>query len=229
MKILVVDDHPLIREALRGVLRDLDPKINLIEAESVHEALVLVATHPDLRLLLLDLGLPGENGLDALPLLRENHPHLPVVVLSASEQPGIVTRAIDAGAMGYIPKTSSRKLLVDSLRRVISGGVYLPEDALLAHGGGVPGFGRLKIDGRPPSLHELGLSERQGQVLALMVQGKPNKMIGRELNLAEGTIKIHVAGILKILKVANRTQAVFAVSTLGLRLPSLVSDALSVH
>jgi DNA-binding NarL/FixJ family response regulator len=228
MKILVVDDHPLIREALKSVLRDLDPRIDLLEAESVQQALSVVAAQPDLRLMLLDLGLPGENGLDALPLLRESHPQLPVVVLSASEQPGIVTRAIDAGAMGYIPKTSSRDLLVNSLRRVISGGVYLPEDALLEQAGGMAAGGR-GVDGPPPGLGEIGLSERQGQVLALLVQGKPNKMIGRELNLAEGTVKIHVAAILKTLKVANRTQAVFAVSTLGLRLPRLVSDTLSVH
>lgn len=229
MKILVVDDHPLIREALKQVLRDLDPRIDLLEAESVQQALAVVAMHPDLRLMLLDLGLPGENGLDALPLLRENYPQLPVVVLSASEQPGIVKHAIDAGAMGYIPKTSSRDLLVNSLRRVISGGVYLPEDALLEQSGGVSGMGRLDIDGRPPGLHDIGLSERQGQVLALLVQGKPNKMIGRELNLAEGTVKIHVTSILRTLKVANRTQAVFAVSMLGLRLPRLISDTLSVH
>lgn len=226
MKILVVDDHPLIREALKGVLRDLDPGIELIEAESLQEALLAVAAHPDLRLMLLDLGLPGESGLDALPMLRESHPHLPVVVLSASEQPGIVTRAIDAGAMGFIPKTSSRDLLVNSLRRVISGGIYLPEDALLEHAGAAQ---RGNPEGRPQGLHDIGLSERQGQVLALLVQGKPNKMIGRELNLAEGTVKIHVAAILKTLKVANRTQAVFALSTLGLRLPQLASDAPSVH
>lgn len=229
MKILVVDDHPLIREALKGVLRDLDPRIDLIEAESVQEALSVVAMHPDLRLMLLDLNLPGESGLDALPQLRESHPQLPVVVLSASEQPGIVTRAIDAGAMGFIPKTSSRDLLVSSLRRVISGGVYLPDDALLEQGEAVPGSALLSADGKAPGLQDIGLSERQGQVLALLVQGKPNKMIGRELNLAEGTVKIHVAAILKTLKVSNRTQAVFAVSTLGLRLPRLAPDALSVH
>ena len=226
MKILVVDDHPLIREALKGVLRDLDSRIDLIEAESVHQALALVAEHPDLGLMLLDLNLPGESGLDALPLLRESHPQLPVVVLSASDEPGIVTRAIDAGAMGFIAKTSSRDLLVNSLRRVISGGVCLPEDALLEQGGTGRGG---SADVHSPALHDVGLSERQGQVLALLVQGKPNKMIGRELNLAEGTVKIHVAAILKTLKVANRTQAVFAVSTLGLRLPRLVSGTLSVH
>ncbi len=229
MKILVVDDHPLIREALKGVLRDLDPRIDLIEAESVQEALSVVALHTDLRLMLLDLNLPGESGLDALPQLRESHPQLPVVVLSASEQPGIVTRAIDAGAMGFIPKTSSRDLLVSSLRRVISGGVYLPDEALLEQGDSATGGTLLNTDGRAPGLQDIGLSERQGQVLALLVQGKPNKMIGRELNLAEGTVKIHVAAILKTLKVSNRTQAVFAVSTLGLRLPQLAPDALSVH
>jgi DNA-binding NarL/FixJ family response regulator len=228
MKILVVDDHPLIREALKQVLRDLDTRIQVLEAESVRDALAIVTTHPDLRLMLLDLNLPGENGLDALPLLRESHPHLPVVVLSASEEPGIVIRAIDAGAMGYIPKSSSRSLLVNSLRRVISGGVYLPEDALLEPSG-VAAPERRDFDGRPPGPQEVGLSERQGQVLALLVQGKPNKMIGRELNLAEGTVKIHVAAILKTLKVANRTQAVVAVSMLGLRLPRLVADTLSVH
>jgi DNA-binding NarL/FixJ family response regulator len=133
-----------------------------------------------------------------------------VVVLSASEQPDTVMRALDAGAMGFIPKTSSNQVLLGALRLVLSGGVYLPAEVLR----------RSPIQASAASYRDLGLTQRQAQVLALMVQGKPNKIICRELALAEGTVKIHVTAILKALDVTNRTQAVIAVGKLGLKLPT---------
>ena len=220
MKILVVDDHPLIREALRQVLQGLDRQLDLLEAQSCDEALDLTRRHPDTSLILLDLMLPGVDGFDALRMLREEFPGIPVVVLSASDQPDAVTRAIDGGAMGYIPKTSSSQLLLNALRLVLSGGIYLPLEVLRKEQEIAPAAPPAPAS--PAELRDpraIGLTQRQSQVLALLVQGKPNKLICRDLNLAEGTVKIHVTAILKVLGVSNRTQAVIAVSKLGLRLP----------
>lgn len=220
MKILVVDDHPLIREALKQVLSTLDSDIQVLEAQSVKEGFAVSKAHPDLHLILLDLGLPGEDGLESLPLFRARAPQVPVVVFSASDHPDVVKRAIDAGAMGFIPKTSSNALLVNALRFVLAGGVYLPLEVLRQPSSESSGFSG-SAPGGSSGLRDLGLTQRQAQVLALLVQGKSNKLICRELNLAEGTVKVHVAAVLKTLGVANRTQAVLAVSRLGIKLPQL--------
>lgn len=215
MKILVVDDHPLIREALRQVLKQLDQHIELLEAPSAGETLAAAAQHDDLDLILLDLTLPGSDGFELLRELREQYPAVPVVVLSASDQPETVMRALDEGAMGFIPKTSNNAALIGALRLVLSRGVYLPPQVLRQHAAT-----HASCSPAPPaSCRDIGLTERQAQALALLVQGKPNRLICRELNLAEETVKIHIAAILKALKAANRTQAVIAVSRLGLKLP----------
>lgn len=225
LKILIVDDHPLIREALHHVLTVLDDKFDLIEAQDCAEALAAAGAHPDLDLVLLDLALPDVDGFEALSKLREQYPGVPVVVLSASEQAATVLRAIDAGAMGFIPKTSSNQLLVDALRQVMSGGVFLPLEILQQHQGAPePALRRAaqaRQNGEALSPREIGLTARQADVLALLVQGKSNKLICRDLNLAEGTVKIHVTAILKALNVSNRTQAVIAIGKLGLQLPKL--------
>lgn len=216
MKVLVVDDHPLICEALRQVLKALDKDIELLEAGGGRDALAAARENDRLDLILLDLALPDADGFEVLRELRERHPSFPVVVLSASEQVDIVMRALDAGAMGFIPKTSSNELLLGALRLVLSGGVYLPAEVLRHAPAPVLARGPAAAE---TSYREVGLTERQAQVLALVVQGKPNKIICRELDLAEGTVKIHVTAILKALGVSNRTQAVIAVGRLGLRLP----------
>jgi DNA-binding NarL/FixJ family response regulator len=224
MKILIVDDHPLIREALRHVLTTLDGDLELSEAQNGAEALAAVEAKATLDLILLDLGLPDINGFDALASLRERRPETPVVVLSASEQPEMVMRAIDAGAMGFIPKTSSNQLLLGALRLVMSGGVYLPLEVLRQHSGtpeqALQRAAEARKQGNALSARDIGLTARQAEILALMIQGKPNKLICRELKIAEGTVKIHVTAILKALNVANRTQAVIAVGKLGLALPA---------
>jgi len=220
VKILVVDDHPLIREALRQVLQALDRQLDLLEAQSCEEAVELTRGHPDISLILLDLALPGQDGFETLRRLRDEFPAIPVVVLSASDQPDTVMRAIDGGAMGYIPKTSSSQLLLNALRLVLSGAIYLPLEVLRKEQEIAPTAP--PAPATPAELREpraIGLTARQAQVLALLVQGKPNKLICRDLNLAEGTVKIHVTAILKALGVSNRTQAVVAVSKLGLKLP----------
>ncbi|MEO7403248.1 MAG: response regulator transcription factor [Burkholderiales bacterium] len=223
MKILVVDDHPLILEALRSTLTELDRKVTLFDARTVADARLLVAAHEDAELLLLDLGLPGADGFSLLVELREQYPSIPVVVLSASDRPADVMRALDLGAMGYIPKTSSAQVMLSALRLVLSGGVYLPAVAMSAIGQPRLGPHRGESTGQTP--RELGLTDRQSQVLALILQGKPNKLICRELDLAEGTVKIHVAAVLRALNVGTRTQAVVEASRLGLQLEELIPRA----
>ncbi|MSQ19595.1 MAG: response regulator transcription factor [Betaproteobacteria bacterium] len=221
MKILIVDDHPLVLEALRHTLTPLDQAVELHDARTAADARNLVATQTDADLLLLNLGLPEVPGFDLLVEFRERYPSLPVVVLSGSDRRDDVMRAIDLGAMGYIPKTSSSKVMLSALQLVLSGGVYLPPIALTP---ATPIAARATPQARAKSLtpRELGITDRQCQVLALLLQGKPNKLICRELDLAEGTVKIHVAAILRSLNVNTRTQAVVEASRLGLQIDSLL-------
>jgi DNA-binding NarL/FixJ family response regulator len=222
---MIVDDHPLIREALRHVLTVLDAKINLIEAQNFAEAIKAADDNPDVDLILFDLGLPDVDGIEALSEFRTRYPATKVVVLSASEQPATVMRAIDAGAMGFIPKTASSHLLLNALRLVLAGGVYLPLEVLRQHVGtpepALALAAKANQVGKMLTPHEIGLTARQADVLARVVQGKSNKLICRDLDLAEGTVKIHMTAILKTLNVSNRTQAVIAVGKLGLQLPQI--------
>ena len=219
MKILVVDDHPLIREAMRTVLKQLDAGMQVFEAGNCDEALAIAERESDLALVLLDLRMPGTSGLDGLATLREKHPAVPVVVLSASEDRNEVMHALDLGAMGFIPKSQPSRVMIGALKLVLAGGVYLPAE-VMSQPAATPSVAQSEAQyetNPPPTPAELGLTPRQTEVLSLLVQGKPNKVICRDLNLAEGTVKIHVAAILKALGVMNRTQAVVAVGRLGLK------------
>jgi DNA-binding NarL/FixJ family response regulator len=217
MKILVVDDHVLIREALRGVLQELNGDTTVLEAVDGRRAMGIVAEHADLGLILLDLNLPDRDGFAVLSELQERYPAIPVVVLSAKQDRNSVAKALDLGALGFIPKSGQRDVMLSALRLVFAGGVYIPPE-ILTREGGTPGpnpiLSRLGVSGHvTPS--KLGLSERQLDILALLMQGKSNKAICRILNLAEPTVKNHVTAVLKALKVTNRTEAVIAVGALG--------------
>jgi DNA-binding NarL/FixJ family response regulator len=212
MKFLVVDDHALIREAMRGVLRELCAEAHILEAASASQAADVIKQHPDLALILLDLQLPDRDGAELLRELRERHPAISVVMQSAFCDRDTVVKALDSGALGFIPKTDSREVLLGALRLILAGGIYIPP--------GVLGRGTAAAPSRPApqkrlSPAELGLTERQVEVLALMMQGKSNKHICRQLDLAEPTVKNHVSAILKALEVSNRTEAVLAVAALG--------------
>jgi DNA-binding NarL/FixJ family response regulator len=229
VKILVVDDHPLILEALHHVLRALDAEATVLDARTAEDGRRLVAEHSDARLLILDLALPGADGFSLLHELRTTHPEIPVVVLSASDQREDIMRAIDLGAMGYIPKSASNLVMLQALRLVLSGGVYLPSVAL-AMRDALPVEPLRGVEGGARTTpRELGLTARQAQVLALILQGKPNKVICRELGLAEGTVKIHVAAILRALNVSTRTQAVIEASRLGLQLEGAIPAGVGTH
>lgn len=213
MKVLVVDDHTLIRDALRGVLEQLRDDAVVVEAADAREAVRLVEHHPDLELVLLDLLLPDGSGFDVLATLRERHPAVSVVVLSARKDRDEITRALALGALGFIPKSARREIMLGALELVFSGGVYVPPEILEP--------GRPEPSGALPdpvtpetSLAGLGLTERQIEVLGLMMRGKSNKAICRELDIAEPTVKNHVGAILRAFGASNRTEAVIAAGAL---------------
>jgi Response regulator containing a CheY-like receiver domain and an HTH DNA-binding domain len=219
MKILIVDDHALIREALHGVLRKLTRDAVILEASNCAQTIETVASHPDISLILLDLNLPDRDGFSMLAELRERNPEVSVVVLSGVQDRANVMKALDLGAAGYIPKSARNEVMLSALQLVFAGGIYIPPEILarehLSHTAGPSGGGRTIV-----SPADLGLTDRQLDVLALMMQGKNNKSICRTLNLAEATVKNHVTAILKALKVTNRTEAVIAVNELGWKLPA---------
>jgi DNA-binding NarL/FixJ family response regulator len=206
MKILVVDDHVLIREALRGLLRELKPDASVFEAADAAQAMEQLGAEPDIALILLDLSLPDRDGLGLLAELRAGHPGISVVVLSGFADRANVMRALDQGALGFIPKSAGREVMTSALSLVFSGGVYIPPEILASKSPTAKPH-------LPPS--DFGLTGRQGDVLALMMQGKSNKAICRRLDLAEATVKNHVTAILKALGVSNRTEAVLAASARG--------------
>ena len=209
MKILIADDHALFREGLRYVLAGVGDDVEILEAKDGAGALVLVAARPDLDLVLLDLAMPGMDGLAGLRALRARTPSVPVVILSASEETIDIRLALDGGAMGFIPKSSTSEVMLSALRLVLSGGVYLPP-AILQRSR----TGKGPVASAELTLESLGLTPRQHDVLRLLGQGKSNKEIARALVLAEGTVKLHVSAILKALDVGNRTQAVVAAARL---------------
>jgi DNA-binding NarL/FixJ family response regulator len=215
MRILLVDDHTLFREALLHVLRQFDSTAVVIEAATAREAIRLAAHYHDLDLILLDLTLPGLNGLSAMPELHELRPMVPLVILSASEDSVDVRQALEAGAMGYIPKSSSSREMINALRLVLAGEVYVPPAMLAALEGpeavSVQAAGATVEDGGAD-----GLTPRQLEVLRLMGQGFSNKGICKCLNVAEGTVKLHVTAVMRALNTCNRTQAVIEATRRGL-------------
>ena len=218
MKILVVDGHFLIREALRGSLQRLNSNATILEGVSGHQAMQLVSEHADIRLVLLELNLPDRDGFSVLGELRERHPAISVVVLSARQDRDSVARALDLGALGFVPKSERREVMLSALDLVLAGGVYIPTEMLLREQRPLtsPKSACIASGTRPVRPSDLGLTDRQTDVLGLMMKGRSNKAISRTLNLALPTVKNHVTAILKTIKVTNRTEAVIAIGSLGL-------------
>ena len=216
MNILLVDDHPLLRGGMRYLLRSLDANLQMDEASSGTQALELVAAQND-DLVLLDLKMPGLNGMDALAALRAAIPGTPLVVLSAEDDPSVVREAIEGGAMGFIPKSSTPEVLIQALRLVLAQGVYLPPTVLDApYPVAAPAL-HLAQSGSGDSVPP-GFTPRQMDVLRCVIKGKPNKAIARELEVSEGTVKAHLSAVFLALGAHNRTEAVYAAAKLGLRL-----------
>lgn len=222
MKVLLIDDHPLILSALQSVIQSLGDHVQVSAADSGRMARDTLRRDMSYDLVLLDLQLGDADGFDLLSELRTRYPALPVVVVSASDRTSDVIRAIDMGAMGFVPKRASNDTLLDALQQVISGGVYVPPMSMgadfqptLTHS---PALRQLHREAQSsdfqsvPNLRDLGLTQRQADVLHLLLKGQPNKLIARELGLSVETIKDHVAAVLRALGVSSRTQAVIAVS-----------------
>jgi DNA-binding NarL/FixJ family response regulator len=233
MKFLIVDDHALIREALHGVLCSLRSDAQVFEACDASTALRALQAQPDTDLVLLDRHLPDQDGLAVLAEVAQCHPAVAVVMLSGDTDQAAIHQALALGAQGFIPKAETREVLSSALALVLAGGVYIPPAALrglhavrapaaataIADPATEAATGSVALPGQPAP-NTLGLTERQLEVLALLMQGKNNKLICRALDLAEPTVKTHVSAILKALGVSSRTEAVLAVTRLGLTPPS---------
>jgi DNA-binding NarL/FixJ family response regulator len=199
-RILVADDHPLYRDALRAIVPQAFPGAQVSEAASQGEVTALVSGNGAFDLIVLDLALPDATGLSCLRQVRETAPLTPVIVVSGNEDPATMSEAVLAGAAGYVPKAAPRQVLVDALRAVMGGGTYLPAAAVVALRGA-----RAGAAAAPSSAS--ALTARQKRVLKLLAQGFSNKRIARELEISEITVKAHVSLILKKLQVSNRVQA----------------------
>jgi len=197
-KLLVVEDHALVREGLLQTLRGLTADAELLGVVDAEGALKLLEADPDFDLMVLDLMLPGMNGMAFLGVLRKRFPSTPVVVLSALDDMETVQRAMRHGASGYVPKSSSSECLLDALRQVLAGEVYLPDKYVEAFA-------------RPRPTIETRLRPSQMRVLDLLTAGHSNRQIAELLNITVGTVKLHLVTIFKVLNVSSRSQALLAV------------------
>ncbi|RST46389.1 response regulator [Variovorax sp. DXTD-1] len=218
MKILIADDHRLVIEAVKAKLSELEPGIEFVLAMSVDE--LLAGANDELDLALIDLNMPGADGQAHIDEIRRRHPAVPVIVLSGYEDPAIMRSALERGVLGFIPKAYSPEVMLSAVRLVLAGGVYVPPMMLTALPPGiVAGVAPTQNGAAGASAATLEhlrsvLTERQVEVLQLLSQGKPNKLIGRSLGISEGTVKIHLAAIFRALNVRNRTEAVVAAQAL---------------
>lgn len=210
MKLLIVDDHAILREGLVALLRQFERGAEVLQASDTVEGLRLAEEHPDLDVVFLDLNIPDQGGMDLIPIFAKRFPQLPVIVLSSSEDPNDVRLALRSGAVGYVPKSASPKNILSALRLVLAGEIYVPPlmvDLASAvtdkPGRGVPDAGER-------------LTERQTEVLRQLCRGLSNKDISRVLELSEKTTKSHITAIFKALGVVNRTQAAAAARRAGI-------------
>lgn len=215
MKVLIVDDHALIREALHAVLKQLKREAVVFEASNGQQAMRIVEEHPDVSLILLDINLPDRDGFSVLRELRDHYATIAVVILSSSDDQDTVKRAFKLGALGFIPKTTEREVILNAIKLVFSGGVYIPSEILEE-------TTSPQLTTKPAtrdSLKSLGLTDRQIEVLALLMKGRSNKSIAKILNVAVPTVKNHITVVLKALNVTSRTEAVIKVGKMGWELP----------
>lgn len=212
MKLVIADDHTLFRNGLALLLHAQVSGCEVLEADSLDAALAQVAAVPDVQMALLDLNMPGMDGVEGIRRFVAAHPGLPAVILTGAEEPRQIQQVLAAGAHGFIPKSSTPAVMLSAIQLVLSGGTYIPPQML---SGAPPAAVPAAPTGSRERTQSL-LTERQLQVLRLMAQGKPNKLICRELNIEAGTVKAHIASIFRVLDVVNRTEAVVQAKELGL-------------
>lgn len=210
MQILVADDHKLVRDGLKPFLHELDPSAEILDASNLDEAVAAAVKAEGLGLVLLDLMMPGMDGLKGLETLRAKVPNIPVVIVSGFSSRDHVVAAVQAGAAGFIPKTVSGSALVNALRLVLSGEKYLPSSTFFEESGAqMPSMqpaGPAKPVGVPAPFDKL--SRREAEILLLLIEGRTNKEIAISLDLQEITIKVHLRNVYRKIGAANRAQAV---------------------
>ena len=215
MKILLADDHPLFREGVKHVLMLLGDEVSIVDAHDYPSLFAEATAHPDLDLVLADLYMPGMGGHEGVAEFRNQFPDTPLVIMTASESRADARRVLASGALGYVLKSSPSQEMLDALIRVLDGGIYVPPILVGDEQPDDP------VSLMPLSDQGIRLTRRQLEVLKLLLQGKPNKIIARELDLSEGTVKIHVAAIFRALGVTNRTEAAVAAQRFGLNLAAV--------
>lgn len=213
LKLLVVEDHALVREGLVRLLGQIEDDAKVFEAADFEMALTVLDAEDEFDLVLLDLALPGIDGFAGLDILRRRYPAMPVAVVSAFDDTPTVTRVLNLGASGFIPKAFSGEDLLSAVREVLAGNIFRPSGQAGARLDEQVPVPPAKVGVRPD---EVGLTDRQAQVLALMVRGLSNRDIADQLELSEGTVKIHATAVFKALGVTSRTQALVAVARYGI-------------
>jgi len=208
-RLLIADDHPLFRDALRTTILNIWSDAHIDEADNVSALYALVEARRDADLLLLDLGMPGGEGFDVLVHLRARHPQLPIAIVSAHEDPPSMRRAMDHGAMGFIPKSSNIVTLAQALRSILDGDPWFPADALAEPA--------TDDDERRIAARLAELTPQQTKVLQMAAAGRLNKQIAYDLGTSEATVKAHMSAVLRKLGATNRTEAVIIARRLGLR------------
>jgi DNA-binding NarL/FixJ family response regulator len=207
-RLVIADDHPLFRGALREAVSTLFADVDIAEAGSFDEVSELLDRGGEVDLILLDLSMPGVRGFSGLMFLRAQYPSVPVVVVSANDDPAVIRRCMDFGASGFIPKTLGIEAIREAIARILEGGVWTPPDIDLGAGSDAETADLL---GRLASL-----TPQQVRVLMMLSEGLLNKQIAYELGVSEATVKAHVSAILQKLGVESRTQAVIAASKIEL-------------
>lgn len=203
MRILLADDHAMVRDGLIPFLERLQPGTSVVEAATFAEAAGAVRDAPDIGMVILDLYMPGMEGLAGLTALRAEFPNLPIVILSGSTKPEDAFRAMELGASGFVPKTMRGETILGVLRLVLSGEKYVPP-FLFEYRDRVGSSAPAPAGGDTPLS---GLTPREVDILNMVVDGAPNKVIARALNLQEVTVKAHLRNMFRKLGVANRTEA----------------------
>lgn len=218
LQVLLADDHALFRDGMRYVLQQLSEQVNVICAGDFAETLRQAETHPGIDLALIDLNMPGSDGVASIRIFHQHFPGIPLVVVSGSEQRAEMECVMEYGALGFISKMSSGKMMVNALRIVLDGGIYYPPQ-LLPQPEAEPAqpeavLAQAEVDDKTGNKY--GLTKRQMEALHYLAAGLSNKEIAQKMNLAEGTIKVHVAAAYQVLQVSSRLDAVRKARQLGL-------------
>jgi len=212
-KILIADDHPLFRDAIKSIVTEEFDGYTMLETATLDDAINLVDDNPDIDLILLDLNMPGMEGLTGIVKMRNHAPEIPLGIISAEEDKSVVLQTVGYGAVGFIPKSSPREVITHAISQILDGQVYMPADIIRSgpmHSGMGSNRNTHDVDLRNMSY----LTRKQLQVFEQMAKGKSNKQIAYDMNIAETTVKAHVSAILHKLNVKNRIQAVLCASNI---------------